>query len=219
MPPEESIWRPLLDPKVHQYIVNQGMTFSPFVRIVFLALLALFVWKKKILPAYLAAYVGLACIAAAIMAIAFQYHTVIPTFFVLFPVGLMWGRESLVMPPVTPVSKVRLSVAGALAVFAFFYPGFLSSWKIAAFAPLGLLAAPTLVLASAAIIATGRAFSLYVAIPTWAATVCYGVIGVRYLDVKVDWALFAAAALSIASYLISGPAAVTHKGHKFKKKH
>jgi len=214
MPAAETILKNL------QAIVKEGLAFSILARALLLGLVGYFVWRKRLEAPYLAGYVGLVLLAASVMAIGFQDHAIIPTFFVLFPLGLLWGREALVMPPRPAPSAPRLVLASAFALFAFFYPHFMGGpWRAAAFAPLGILPCPTLIFASAAIIAAGRSFSLYAVIPTWVIALLYGLIGVFYLGVKEDWPLVAAVPVSLVAYVLAPAGEARPRGRKFKRRH
>ena len=51
--------------------------------------------------------------------------------------------------------------------------------------------------------ASGRAFSLWGVIPTWAVAAFYGAVGVFHLKIEADWPLVAGVALSVILYLVS----------------
>jgi hypothetical protein len=187
-----------------QQIIAEARSASPILRLLFAALVVLFVSKRRVLAAYLAAYVALASVAVAVIAVAFE-NAHIPLYFVLFfPLGLLWGREALTLPENPRNSLARFALGGLFGLGALFYPHFVEGAAGALlFAPLGIVPCPTLILAHAALIATARSYSLYTAIPTWRLGAFFGVAGVFYLGVKVDWLLVAAVPVSLAVYFAS----------------
>lgn len=198
MPSAEQILQTL------QAIVREGRSLSPILRILFVVLVVFFVLKRRVLAAYLAAYVALVLVAAAAMGIVFENHPNVVFFALLFPAGLVWGREALTPVPNPANSPVRFALAGLFALGGLFYPHFVEGvGGVIAFAPVGIVACPTLVLAHAALIATGRTYSLYAAISTWVLGAFFGLVGVFYLQVKPDWMLVAAVPVSVALYFAS----------------
>jgi|GEM_PF-1799804 len=201
-------------------IATQSMAFALFIRLTLLGLLAVSVARRRVLVEYLAGYVGFVLVAASIAAIGYYDKTTnLFTFVVLFPLGLLWGREALVSPPRPRPGALRIAVASALGLFAFFYPHFVKPpWEVLAFAPLGIVPCPTLALALAAVILTKRSYTLYGVLPTWIVAAFYGVVGVFYLEVGVDWALLAAVAVSVVFYLAGKSDDTRRKGKRFKRK-
>jgi len=213
MPSAEEILRQL------QGVCQEGRTFSPFIRLVFLALVAIFIWKRKLYPAYLAAFVALVVTGAAMISISFREYPNLFNFAVLFPVGLLWGREALILPPRPKISLIRLAAASALGLVAFFYPHFTDSvWGAVFFAPVGLAPCPTLMAAVAAIILTKRSYSLYAGVPTWVAALFYGLVGVFYLGVRADWVLVVAAPVSACLYFLSPAEAPPSRTKRSKRR-
>jgi len=217
MPSTDSILKQLTT------VVNEGAVFSPFVRLLLVGLVIWCILERRVLATYIAAYVGLVIMAAGMMAIGFPMD--IFTFLVLFSIGLLWGREALLLPPPPRAGRARIAVAAAFALCAVFYPHFVKSvtgfkvLDVILFAPLGMLPSPTLLFAMAAIILTKRAHTLYALVPTWAAGALFGGVGVFYLGVSADWVLLAGTAVSIVSYLTAEKSEPRPKGHRFKRKH
>jgi hypothetical protein len=197
------------------------MALSPFFRLILVALVVISIRKRRLLSDYLAGYVGLALMATGIVAVTFEGKTSLFTFVVLFPLGLLWGREALTLPPKSRPGAWRIAVSGAFGAFALFYPHFTSgALGPLLFAPLGMVPCPTLALALAAIMATGRGYSLYTVIPTWVVAAFYGVVGVFYLRVIIDWGLIAAVVASLILYVAAKaePESAT-RSKKLRKKH
>jgi len=199
-------------------IVQQGMAFSPFIRVILLVLVGWCIAKRRVLTGYLAAYAGLVATAASVMAIGFEDQELALTFFLLFPLGLLWGREALLLPPNMKAGPVRISIAAIFGLFAFFYPEFVEGVRGAVLsAPLGIVPCPTLVLLLSVVMLTGRAYGLYTVVPTWVVAAFYGVVGVFYLGVKVDWVLLAALVVSVVLYFATRREK-RPKGKRFKRK-
>lgn len=184
-----------------QAIVEQGGGASPLIRIVILALVGYCIARRKIASPFLAGLVGALSVTVAFMFVAFEEQGN-PVIFVIFlALGFVWGREALVIPFESRVSLQRIILACAFGLAAFFYPHFGQGvWGALLFAPVGIIPCPTLILACAALLATGRSFSLYAAVPTWVMGILFGALGVFYLGVKVDWILIVAVPASIAAY-------------------
>lgn len=199
---------------------RQGMALSPFFRLALIILILVSIRKKRLLSDYLAGYVGLGIMAAGVMAVSFEGKTSLFTFVVLFPLGLLWGREALTLPSRPRPSALPIAVSGLFAAYAVFYPHFTSGvMGPILFAPLGMVPCPSLALALAAIMATGRGYSLYTVIPTWVIAAFYGAVGIFHLGVAVDWGLVAAVAVSLAMYLTAeAEAPVETRSGKFRKK-
>ena len=201
-------------------IAHEGAAFSPFVRLMLVALIVLCFVRKKLLADWFAGYVGLTLLSASIMGMGFEGKQILFIFFTLAPVGLMWGREALIMPPRPRAGVARIAVASVIALAGFFYPHFVNGPVGALlFAPVGILPCPTLIIACAAIILTGRSYSLYAVVPTWVLGAFYGSVGIFHLRVAVDWALLAAVAASIVSYILSYSGDDRPKGKRFRRKH
>ncbi len=206
-------------------LVDKGAVFSPLARLLLLGLVAFCIKRRRIYVEFLAAYIGLMLIAAGTMAIGFQesaYHLI---FAILFPLGLLWGRESLVLPPRPRFSWFYVGAAAALGLVAFFYPYYTKGfWGAVLFAPVGVLPASSLVLAQCAIIATRRSYSLYTVIPTWAVGAVFAAAGLLSVDkpspvhAALDWVLMACVAASIALYF-SSPATEPERKSKKLKRH
>jgi len=190
-----------------QSIVDQARSASPFIRLLILALVALCVMRGKVVTSLLAGLVGAVCITAAVMSVAFEDQANVFIFLVFFVLGLLWGVQALSLPGAVRPRPRQVVPACAFGLAAFFYPHFVEGVNGAVlFAPVGIVPCPTLILASAAVMAAGRALSLRVAASTWAAGALFGGLGVFYLGVKVDWILIAAVPVSAVVYFAStGP--------------
>ena len=136
----------------------------------------------------------------------------------LFSLALVWGREGLVLPENFRPSSVRLASAGVVTAAGFFYPHFTEgATGVVFFAPLGTIPAPALILALAALVATGRSYSIYAAAGTWAVGGVFGLAGVFFLGARADWILVAAVPVSIIAYFaVKRPQ--TRGGRRFKRK-
>jgi hypothetical protein len=203
-------------------MVDGGMAFSPLIRLLLLAFIIFCYMRKKIYVEYLAAYVGLLLIGAAIMTVGFKEFTNPPMFFILFALGLLWGREALVLPPHPKPKKAYLVIAGVFTLIAFFYPHFVTGkWGPILgpilIAPMGVLPGPSLIIPQAAIIATRRSYSLYTAIPTWVVGALFGLMGVFYLGKPLDFALLAAVAVSVIVYVLAPSEEGKHRSKKLKR--
>lgn len=185
-----------------QAIVNQGRTFSPFIRFVLLALVGLFIYKRRIWAGWLAVYAAVLMLAVAAMSVAFEDHFLAVPMVIFGLLGVLWGREALTLPPRARWSGVRAGLAVVVGLCAFFYPHFVEgAWGAVLFAPLGVLPCPTLIFANAAVIAAGRSYQVYTVLPTWIMGAFFGLVGVFYLGVAVDWMLVGAAVVSAAAWL------------------
>lgn len=184
-----------------QAVVEESGSASIFIRIVILALVGFFLARRKIASPFLAALVGALSVTVALMSVVFEEQGNPVVFAMFFALGLVWGREALVIPREVRPAPARLILACAFGLAAFFYPHFVEGvWGAVLFAPVGVIPCPTLILACAALLATGRSFSLLAAAPTWVLGALFGALGVFYLGVKADWILIAAVAASIAAY-------------------
>ena len=201
-------------------ITAQGKGISPLFRLALVALVVISVRKKRVLADYLAGYAGLARLGAGVVAVALESKPNLFNFIVLFPLGLLWGREALALPPKPRPGLVRIILSAAFGLFALFYPRFNDGVADAVlFAPLGMVPSPSLVLALGLVILTKRAYTLYTVIPTWIVGAFYGAFGVFYLGVDMDWGLLAAAPVSVIAYIASGRDQEHPKGKRFKRKH
>lgn len=217
MPTAEAILRHL------QGVVDEALLFSLIMRLMFVALVAILIVKRRVYPEYLAAFVALVMLSAGGLAVSFEENTNLATFALLMPLALLWGREALSFSPRPANWPLGIAAAGALTLFALFYPHFVYEKRgvagVLLFAPFGVAPCPSLIFAQAAIIATRRSYTLYVVIPTWLAGAFYGAVGVFYLKVEADIALLAAVAASVLAYALSAPLVEAHKGRKFKRRH
>ncbi len=199
--------------------VEQGLAFSPFIRVILLVLVGWCIARRRVLTGYLAAYAGLLATAASVMAIGFEEQETPLTFFLLFPLGLLWGREALLLPPNMKAGPVRIAIASLFGLFAFFYPEFVEGVRgVILSAPLGIVPCPTLVLLLSAVMLTGRAYGFYTVIPTWVVAAFYGVVGVFHLGMKVDWVLLAALVVSVVLYFSTSSNQKRPRGKRFKRK-
>jgi hypothetical protein len=200
-------------------VAEQGMSFSPFVRLLLVTIIVLSIIRKRLFVAFLAGYLGLALVAASVMAVAFENTQNLFIFFTLAPAGLLWGREALVLPPKPRLGAGRIALAAAVGLSGFFYPHFVKGITGAIlFAPVGILPCPTLLVALAVIIAGKRGYTLYAVIATWALGAMYGAVGVFYLGVRADWALLAAVPVSIAAYFFATADEGQPRGKRFRRK-
>ena len=205
--------------RVLQAIVDQGKSASPPVRLVVVALVVLFAARRRVSSAILAGFIAVILIAAATLAVIFEDSTNLFVFMVLFPLGLIWGREALILPPDARPKPARIAVACALALTAFFYPHFVDgALGTVLFAPLGIVPCPTLIFACAGIVASERLYSLVSIISTWAVSAFFGVVGVFYLGVKADWILIAAVPVSAAAYFLAAPQ-TRQKRKRLRRRH
>ena len=189
-------------------VVGEARSASPLLRLMLLALVAFCVHHRRIYTVWFAAYAGAAFLAAAVINIAFEQSTNPFIFVVLFAVGLLWGREALMLPERACFSAPRVALAVAVGLPAFFYPGFVDGVAGAVlFAPVGIIPCATTLLAAALIILCGRTLTLYTVVPTWVAAAFFGLVGVFYVGVAADWFLVAGTVLSAAAYLLSSPPA------------
>ncbi len=188
-----------------QRIVDQGKGASPFVRVLTIALVVFFVGRRRVSSAILAGFIAVILVTAATLAVVFE-DTDLLVFAVLFPLGLIWGREALILPADARPKPLRIAVASVLGLAAFFYPRFVEgAIGVILLAPLGIVPCPTLIFACAGIVVSQRSFSLLSVISTWVVSAFFGVVGVFYLDVKLDWILTAAVPISIAAYFMAAP--------------
>ncbi len=187
--------------RILQGIVDQGKGGSPLIRLVVLTVAALFIIRRRVSNAALAGMLALLLVAAGTFAVVFEDYQSLVVFVVLFPLGLIWGREALTIPADTRPSAARIAGASVVALIALFYPHFVEgTLGVLLFGPLGMLPCPTLIFACAAIILSGRTFTLVSVITTWVVSLVFGAVGVFFLGVTVDWALLVAAPVSIAAY-------------------
>ena len=161
---------------------------------------------------------SLVLLGAGIMIIGFLESGLLVMFPFLFVLGLLWGREALMLPPKPAYSRIRVIAAAAFGLVAFFYPYFTTGfWHTVLLAPIGVLPAPSILIALAAIIATRRSYSVYTVIPTWVLGAAFGLLGVFYIEKPIDSVLLAAVAASIAAYYTSPGEAPRHKSKKIKR--
>ncbi|MCD6404947.1 MAG: hypothetical protein J7M19_03900 [Planctomycetes bacterium] len=188
------------------YVVDQGWVISPTLRLGFLVLVAFCVARRRILSGYVAIYVAITFVSVSVLSIGFQYHTSTVIFIFIFPLGVLWGREALILPKNAAISAARLVPAAFLAVGALFYPHFVKGVTgVVLHSPLGVVPCATLILALAVITATGRTYGPYTVIPTMVIGALFGVVGIFYLGIKADWILVAAALVSLIAYYLSKP--------------
>ncbi len=196
-----------------QAIVDQGRVLSPVVRLCLVALVVLFFRKRRLYATWIATFVAFAAVATSLMAVGFVKYINLADFAPLFVLGLLWGREALTFPPNPKNSKIRLLAAAPFVLAALFYPHFVKGFSGALLlAPLGVVPCPTLILANAAVIASGRTYSLYTVIPTWLLGAWFGLIGVFYLGVNVDFILLAAVPVSVSAFLLARPEKTKRRG-------
>ncbi|MHC4713577.1 MAG: hypothetical protein ACYTAN_09965 [Planctomycetota bacterium] len=187
--------------RILQGIVDQGRSAAPLIRLVILAVAALFVLRRRVFSAVLAGVLALLLVAAGTFSLVFEDHQSLAVFAVLFPLGLIWGREALNLPSDTKPSAARVTAASVVGLVALFYPHFAEGpLGVLLLGPLGVLPCPTLIFACAAVILSGRTFTLVSVITTWVVSLSFGAAGVFYLGLKVDWALLVAVPVSIAAY-------------------
>ncbi len=185
-------------------VADMARGASLLIRLLIISLAGLFIMRGKIISPLLAALAGALCVAAAMISVVFEDRQNLVIFALLFTVGLFWGREALTMPLETRPGRIHILLAGLAALWGLFYPQFVQGVAgPVLFAPVGLIPSPTLMVASAATIAAGRSFTLYAVVPTWIASAVFGIAGVFYLGVGVDWVLVAVVPVSIVAYFTS----------------
>jgi len=206
----------------HIALPSSGALFGSLMRLMLIGLVVICVARKKIYTEWIAAYVGLLLIGAGIMTVGFKEYTSPLMFFILFAVGLLWGREALVLPPRPRSKKPYLVIAGVFTLIAFFYPCYVTDkWGAILgpllIAPMGVLPVPSLIIPQAALIATRRTYSLYTAIPTWVVGALFGLLGVFYLHKPLDFVLLAAVAVSVIVYVLAPGDEGRHRSKKLKR--
>lgn len=206
-----------------QGICREGKAFSPFIRLVLVALVIFFIRRKRIHAAFLATFVSIALLASSLMSIGFEDYAnqaSLLNFAVLFAVGLLWGREALTLPKNPRFSLPAVIIAGLFGLAAFFYPYFTEGiLETVLFAPLGIAPCPTLLAAVAAIIASRRSYSYFTVIPTWVVTALFGAGGALYLGIAMDWFLVAAVPVSVCFYLLTPKEDKRKTSKRFKRRH
>lgn len=201
-----------------QFIVQEAWAVSPVVRLPLLALVAASLVKGRVLTAFLSTFVALICITTAALNVVFEENANLPLFAVFFALGVVWGREALLLPADFKPRYRHLAAAAIFGGCAFFYPHFVDGVRGAIlFAPLGMVPAATLLAATAAVALCPRSFTLLAVVPTWTAGALLAAAGVFFLGVKVDFLLIAAVTASIAIYF-STPAPREAKRRRVKRK-
>jgi hypothetical protein len=197
---------------------DKGGLFSVLLRLILIGFILVCVRRRKFYTEYLATFIALVLLGAGIMIIGFQESGILLFFPPLFVLGLLWGREALILPPHPKASSPFFYIGAAFGLAACFYPYFAPGLKyVILVPPLGVLPAPSILIALAAAIATRRTYSVYALIPTWVMGAVFGLLGVFYIHKPIDWILLAAVPVAMAAYYLSPTETPRHKSKKLKR--